>query len=90
MILVFSVLILVGIVGFVIWFLRIAGKSRQAHKRYDCYARELLKQHSQLVPCPVKEKYRILKPIKALGLFKVAGTLLKGDKFAWVDRKSVV
>jgi hypothetical protein len=85
LIVVFSVLIFVGIVGFVIWFLRIAGKSRKAHKRYDCYARELLKQHSQLMSCPVKEDYRILKPIKALGFFEVAGTLLKGDRFAWIN-----
>jgi hypothetical protein len=78
-------LILVVILVLVIWVLRTGGKSRQAHKRYDCYARELLKQHSQLMPCTVKEDYRILKPIKALGLFKVAGTLLKGDRFAWVN-----
>jgi hypothetical protein len=80
-----SVLILILILFLIIWFLRIGGKSRQAHKRYDCYARELLKQHSQLMTCPVKEDYRILKPIKALGFFKVAGTLLKGDRFAWVN-----
>ena len=85
MVAVFLLLIFVVIVCFFIWLLRTGGKSRQAHKRYDCYARELLKQHSQLMLCPVKEDYRILKPIKALGLFKVAGTLLKGDRFAWIN-----
>ena len=63
-------LILAVILVLVIWVLRIGGKSRQAHKKYNCYARELLKQNSQLMPCPVKEEYRILKPLKALGLFK--------------------
>jgi hypothetical protein len=85
MVAVFLLLIFVVIVCFVIWFLRIACKSRQAHKRYDCYARKMLDQQFQLMPSPVKEEYRILKPFKALGFFKVAGTLLKGDKFAWVN-----
>jgi hypothetical protein len=69
----------------VLYLFNVSIKSRRAHKLYDDYARKLLKQHSQLMPCPVKEDYRILKPIKALGLFKVAGTLLKGDRFAWVN-----
>ena len=63
----------------------VAVKSRRVHKQYDDYAREVLDHHFHLHPCPVKDEYRILKPLKALGLFKVAGTLLKGDRFAWVN-----
>ena len=71
--------------GAVLYLIIAAIKSRRAHKRYDDYARKLLDQHFQLKPCSVKKEYRVLQPVKALGLFKVAGTVLKGDKFAWVN-----
>ncbi len=62
-----------------------ARESRRVHGRYDHYARELLEKHFQLVPGKIKEEYRTLTPLKALGLFKVAGTMSKGDKFAWIN-----
>lgn len=73
------------VVAVSIWGAIILKRSRLIHHRYDRYARELLKNRFQLNPCPVKEEYRVLKPFKAFGLFKVAGTMLKGDRFAWIN-----
>jgi len=79
------ILVLMLFAGGGIYVFRAANESRREHARYDAYARELLKKHFQLKPGSVKEEYRTLIPLKALGLFKVAGTVSKGDKFDWVN-----
>lgn len=76
---------LILLLGTVLYLFYVSIKSRRAHKQYDAYAREVLSQRFHLKICPVKEEYRTLKPLKALGLFKVAGTLLRGDRFDWVN-----
>jgi len=83
--LVFLLLIMTMAGGFSVWLFIVSVRSRRAHRRYDEYARKLLKDRLQMTPCPVKEEYRVLKPFRAFGLFRVAGTLLRGDRFAWVN-----
>lgn len=60
-------------------------RNRRVHASYDRYARDLLAEHFQLAPSPVRKGFQILRPWKALGLFTVAGTLLRGERFAWVN-----
>ena len=79
-----STVVTVAIVWMILWQRPAMRRARRAHERYDRYAREVL-AGLPLQPSPVRPAWQTLRPRKALWLFTVAATTLRGGPFAWVN-----